>query len=50
MLVTRTINKNDVIKGAGWLSKNYIILGEANSTGVPPDQKVNKSLETNLSL
>jgi len=31
--------KNDIIQGSGWLGKNDISWGQANSTGMPPDQK-----------
>ncbi len=31
--------KNDVIQGAGELGKNGITEEQADSTGVPPDQK-----------
>ncbi len=39
--------KNDVIQGggAGKLGKNDFTLGQANSTGMPPDHKVNKAEE-----
>ncbi len=36
------LTKNDVIQGADQLGKNYVTWGQANSTGMPPDQKVNK--------
>jgi hypothetical protein len=38
-LVIPVVNKNDVIKGAGQLGKNDIIWGQANSSGVPTNQK-----------
>ncbi len=35
--------KNDVIQGAGQLGKNDGTWGQANSTGVSPDQKSKQS-------
>ncbi len=43
MVVIHDANKNNVIEGAGWLVQNDITWGQANSTGMPPDQKVNKA-------
>jgi hypothetical protein len=34
--------KNDIIKRAGLLGKNDVAWGQANSTGMPPNQKVKK--------
>jgi hypothetical protein len=42
--------KSDVIQGAGELGKNDIILGQANSSGMPPNQKSKQSKVNNLSL
>jgi hypothetical protein len=42
-LVTPNLNKNDVIEGAGKLDKNDVTWGQANSTAMLPDQKVNKA-------
>jgi hypothetical protein len=42
--------KNDVISGEGKLGKNDISWGQANSTGVPPDQMSRQSRITNLYL
>jgi hypothetical protein len=39
------LTKNDVIQGAGYLGKNGITWDQANSTGMPPDRKVNKAEE-----
>jgi hypothetical protein len=39
------LGKNYVIQGAGKLGKNDTTWGQANSTGVLPDQKVNKDEE-----
>ncbi len=61
MLVERQVSNsrckhnNDVIKGPGYLSNNDITWVQANSTGVPPDQKVDKAEEltypsTNIAL
>ncbi len=36
--------KNDVIQGTGWVGQNDSNLGQANSTGVLRDQKVNKAV------
>jgi len=37
------LHKNDVIQGAGKLGKNDVSWGQANSPGMPPNQKkVNK--------
>jgi hypothetical protein len=30
-------------RGAGYLGKNDVTWGQANSTGMPPDTKVNKA-------
>jgi hypothetical protein len=35
--------KNDVIQGAGLLGNNDITWEQANSTGMPPDQKSKQS-------
>ncbi len=35
---------NYVIQGAGELGKNDVILGQANNTGVPPNQKCKQSV------
>ncbi len=35
--------KNHVIQGAGQLGKNDFTYGQANSTGMPPDQKCKQS-------
>jgi hypothetical protein len=35
--------KNDIIQRAGYLGKNDITWGQANSTGMPPDQKSKQS-------
>jgi hypothetical protein len=45
MLVTPDVNKKGVIRGAGWLDKNDVTRGQANSSGVPPYPKVNKAEE-----
>jgi hypothetical protein len=37
--------RNDVVQGAGYLSQNDITWGQANCTGMPPDQKMNKAEE-----
>jgi hypothetical protein len=42
MVIPRT--NNYVIQGAGKLGKNDVILEQANSTGVPPNQKCKQSL------
>jgi hypothetical protein len=42
--------KNDVIQGAGWLGKNDITWGQANSTCMPPNQSSEHSSVTNPSL
>ncbi len=42
--------KHDVTQGAGYLFQNDITWGEANSTGVPPDQICKQSWVMNLSL
>ncbi len=39
------VNKNDVILGDDLLGKNSITWGQAKSTGMPPDKKVNKAEE-----
>ncbi len=39
------VNKNDIIQGTGKLGKNDVTWGQAKSTAVPPDQKVNKAQE-----
>jgi hypothetical protein len=44
-LVTSDVNKNNINRGAGKLGKNDVTMPEANSTGMPPDQKVNKDEE-----
>jgi hypothetical protein len=36
-------NKSDIIQGAGYLGKNDVIWGQANSTSITPEQKVNKA-------
>jgi hypothetical protein len=38
-LVISKVNKNDVIQGAGWLGQNDVTWGQANSTGMPSNQK-----------
>jgi hypothetical protein len=42
--------KNDIILGGGgsYLGKNDITRGQADSTGMPPDQKVTKAEEHTL--
>jgi hypothetical protein len=42
-LATSSVNKSDVIKGAGLLGKSDDTWGKANSTGMSPEQKVNKA-------
>ncbi len=42
-LVIPDVNKNDFIQGAGWLGKNDVTWGQANSTSMPPDQKTKQS-------
>jgi len=37
--------KNDIIQGSGYQGKNDITWGQAESTSIPPDQKVNKAEE-----
>ncbi len=44
-LDTPNVIKNDVIRGPGYLGKNDVTSGQANNTGVPPDQKVSKADE-----
>ncbi len=39
------VNKKGIIRGAGWLDKNDVTRGQANSSGVPPYPKVNKAEE-----
>jgi hypothetical protein len=43
------MKKNDIIQEVGWLSKIDVTWGQANSTGVPPDQKVNKAEGSSIS-
>jgi hypothetical protein len=37
------LTKNDVIQVAGWLGQNDVTFGQANSTDVPPNQKIKQS-------
>jgi len=51
--IARKLLTSDIIQGAGKVSKNDIILGQASSTGMQFDPKVNKSeyltyLSTNI--
>ncbi len=36
---TTEVNKNEIIQGAGKLGKNDVTWGQANSTGMPLDEK-----------
>ncbi len=45
-LVSPRVNKKMMsFRGAGCLGQNYVTWGQTNSTGMPPDQKVNKAEE-----
>ncbi len=39
------VTKNDVILGLDWQDKNDITRGQANSSGIPPNQKVSRADE-----
>jgi hypothetical protein len=42
--------KNDIIQGAGKLGQNDVTWGQANSNGMPTDQKCKQSQGDNLYL
>ncbi len=46
-IIILDVNKNDFIQGAGKLGQNDITCGQANITGVPPQQKIKQSWVTN---